>query len=87
MLCWRGLSPKDSVKKREERKIHLGGGGGGGHRAVTVHVHLRVQGLSMSCAVHCLSGNNVSIGFQGLIERFGGRLRGHMLIVSEKTSH
>lgn len=33
----------------------------------------------------CLSGNNISIGFQGLIERFGRRLRGHMLIVPEKT--
>lgn len=32
-----------------------------------------------------LSGNNISIGFQGLIERFGRRLRGHMLIVPEKT--
>lgn len=33
----------------------------------------------------CLSGNNISKGFQGLIERFGGRLRGHMLIVPEKA--
>lgn len=41
----------------------------------------------MFCAIHRLSGNNVSIGFQGLIERFGGRLRGRMLIASEKTSH
>lgn len=32
----------------------------------------------------CLSGNNVSTGFQRLIERFGGRLRGHMLIPPEK---
>lgn len=34
----------------------------------------------------CLSGNNISIGFQRLIERFGRRLRGHMLILPEKTS-
>lgn len=43
------------------------------------------------CVMPCLSGNDISIGFQGLIERFGGRLRGHMLIVPEKclgnTSH
>lgn len=59
--------------------------------AVTVIVHMHlwvgVGVLSMFYAIHRLSGNNVSIGFQGLIERFGGRLRGHMLIVSEKTSH
>lgn len=36
----------------------------------------------------CLSGsnnNNISIGFQGLIERFGRRLRGRMLIAPEKA--
>lgn len=52
-----------------------------------MHVHLQARGLSMFCAIQRLSGNNVSIGFQGLIERFGGRLRGHMLIASEKMSH
>ncbi len=41
--------------------------------------------LKMFCVMPCLSGNNISIGFQGLIERFGRRLRGHMLIVPEKT--
>lgn len=39
----------------------------------------------MFCVMPCLSGNNISIGYQGLIERFGRRLRGHMLIVPEKT--
>lgn len=39
----------------------------------------------MFCVMPCSSGNNISIGFQGLIERFGRRLRGHMLIVPEKT--
>lgn len=40
----------------------------------------------MFCVMPCLSGNNISIGFQGLVERFGGRLRGHMLIVPEETT-
>lgn len=39
----------------------------------------------MFCVMPCLSGNNISKGFQGLIERCGGRLRGHMLIVPEKA--
>lgn len=43
--------------------------------------------LQMFCVMPRLSGNNISIGFQGLIERFGGRLRGHMLIVLVSQKH